>query len=91
MSEIKKILKEADSKLLRVSMEVENERIKSIKLSGDFFAYPETIIEKIENELIGKNKDSAFEKMITRLVKNENAELFGITPKLIAKAFEEEK
>ncbi len=39
------------AKLIRVSMRVEEGKIKSIRITGDFFMYPEEAIRKLESIL----------------------------------------
>ncbi len=40
-------------KLIKCCLEVENNRIKNIKFTGDFFIYPEEKIEELEEKLRG--------------------------------------
>ena len=47
-------LKVKGGKLLKCSIIVENEKINQIKITGDFFMYPEEKIEEMEKMLIGK-------------------------------------
>lgn len=42
-----------DEKTVRIDMELEDCVIKSVILSGDFFAYPEDIVERLEDALRG--------------------------------------
>ncbi len=42
-------------KSIRVELEVEECCIREIIISGDFFAYPETVIEELEEALRGKS------------------------------------
>ena len=91
MREINKIIKEPGSKLIRVNCVVENGNIKSIKISGDFFAYPEETISGIESALVGARAvPGEVEKIAETICRKLNAELYGISPALIAKAFEGE-
>lgn len=49
----KAILKVPNGKLLRISLEESGGKISIIKINGDFFAYPEENIKKMEDYLIG--------------------------------------
>ncbi|MEM2759429.1 MAG: lipoate protein ligase C-terminal domain-containing protein [Nitrososphaerales archaeon] len=42
-------------KLLRVSLEYDevNDAVQSIKITGDFFIYPEESLDKLESSLVG--------------------------------------
>jgi len=44
-------------KLLRIDLEMENNIIQDIKITGDFFIYPEEGILSIENSLRGVDKN----------------------------------
>jgi lipoate-protein ligase A len=73
-------------KLLSVRLEF-GDRIEKIRIFGDFFMYPEEVISKIENSLIGMDADASEEKiseLISKTLANEKAELLGITPEAIA-------
>lgn len=52
-------------KLLRCSLRMDNNVISSIKITGDFFMYPEEKIESLEQMLMGvkMDKESIREKM----------------------------
>lgn len=49
----KVIFKVPNGKLLRISIEESGDKISMIKINGDFFAYPEENIKKLEDYLIG--------------------------------------
>jgi DNA replication protein DnaD len=42
-------------KMIRITMEVENETIRDILISGDFFMIPEDASHKLESALIGNS------------------------------------
>ena len=73
-------------KLIKVALEVEGDVIKSAKIYGDFFLYPEDAIELIEQALKGVRLDSDFERIITEAVKRSGAELLGFSVNDIAAA-----
>ncbi|NHJ31600.1 MAG: lipoate--protein ligase family protein [Asgard group archaeon] len=39
--------------LIEVELDIENSQISSLKITGDFFIYPEEALEIIEKELLG--------------------------------------
>ena len=47
------ILKVVGGKLIRVRLFVEDDKIASIRFTGDFFLYPEEDIDVLEKELVG--------------------------------------
>ena len=58
-------LKVKGGKLIKCSIEVKNKEIKQIKITGDFFMYPEEKIEEMEEMLIGKEiKEDAIKKAL---------------------------
>ncbi len=76
-------------KLLRVKVNYDNNKINSVKITGDFFLYPEESIEEIENILanISTNEDekSILDK-ISSVVNKQKIEMIGINPEAIARA-----
>ncbi len=65
-------------KLIRIRMELEDEVIKRIKITGDFFIYPEETIERLEEELTGQRIISTdFVELISHLITRMNAEIAG--------------
>ena len=78
----KSIYKVPNGKLLKISLESDekNNYIESIKITGDFFAYPEETIEVMENELknISLNRVRLLEK-INSIIKKYNIEFIGLS------------
>ena len=76
-----------NGKLLRLNINFSDNKIKEIKLCGDFFMHPEEAVSDIENSLIGSaiEKDSIIKK-VSEVVKEKNAALFGINAEAIADA-----
>jgi len=73
-------------KLIKVALEVEGDVIKSAKIYGDFFLYPEDAIEHIEQALKGVRLTSDFEPIIAEAVKKSGAELLGFSVEDLAAA-----
>ncbi len=65
-------------KLLRVEFEKQEEVITKIKITGDFFIYPEDAIEKIENIIRNSHTDELEQKLDTYIQKSK-IELIGFT------------
>ena len=77
----KSIYKVPNGKLLKIFLEFneKNNSIKSINITGDFFAYPEEAIETIENEL--KNtllKRGILLGKINSIIKENDIEFIGL-------------
>lgn len=70
--------------VIRVALEA-GEVIKKIKITGDFFIFPEDSIERLEEVLIGTSTDEA---ELLRVIKDfyENIDSYGIEPKDLVKA-----
>lgn len=77
----KSVYKVPNGKLLKIFLEYDekNDSIKKIKITGDFFAYPEEAIELIEDKL--KNMVIEREKIlkkISSIIKDNNIEFIGL-------------
>jgi len=76
-----------NGKLIRIEAEIENDKIRKIKINGDFFLHPEESISDIERVLIGKNLDSeGMKKTLTELTKKKRITLLGVSEKDFADA-----
>ncbi|QOR69566.1 lipoate--protein ligase family protein [Ruania alkalisoli] len=72
-------------KLVAAEVEVVDERLASVHISGDFFLEPDDALEKIDAALTDLPKDVTVERMAT-LVKRATADahLVGFTPQAVA-------
>jgi lipoate---protein ligase len=75
------VYKVPQGKLLKISLEYDEKKkvITAIRITGDFFAYPEEAIEHLENEL----KDTILERkqlleQISSIVSEYHIEFIGI-------------
>lgn len=67
--------------LIRSFVEIKNEKIKDISISGDFFLFPEEALSKIIEELKGTMANrEAIQKKIETTYKKENIQSPGTTP-----------
>jgi len=81
MNELKAEYKVPQGKLIRVNYRLENGKISKIKITGDFFLYPEEAIEELENKLNGiKAEELELERVIQDFFKKGYV-LIGATPK----------
>lgn len=74
-------------KLVRAEVEF-NDRIEKVKITGDFFLYPEEKISEIEKALLTCSKNDAEEKItsvVENVVRKNRIEMVGIDSKAIAK------
>lgn len=68
-------------KLLRAKVEVEDEKIRYLQLTGDFFMQPETDLEELEARLIGCPADpAAVERAITDFFSTKRTVMAGACP-----------
>lgn len=72
-----------NGKLLKIFLEdMEGDRgrrINEIKITGDFFTYPEENIEKLEKALAGKELNQETLRIeIEKFLKNTKTEFFGL-------------
>ncbi len=73
-------------KLIRIKARFEGRKIREIKITGDFFLYPEDEIEDIEKSLIDKKVDEV-DGIIREKMKNLEYE--GISPHELSTAIME--
>ncbi len=74
----KAVLKVEGGKLLKIFLDYDN-KINKIKITGDFFLYPEESLEMLEKELVGLelDKDLLLEK-INGFFEENKVKLFGV-------------
>lgn len=79
-------------KLISMHWSTENNTITELKISGDFFLYPEEILDQIEKELIGLDlEENQITQKIQEILENNNGEFFGIQPKDITQLLTQEQ
>ncbi len=85
---LKSVYKVDGGKLIKISLLLNHEVIKNIKINGDFFIYPEDKIVDIENFLIAKSTENKekLQKQLENFVKDQKIELFGIDSESIVKS-----
>ena len=68
-------------KMIRITMEIANEMIKDILISGDFFMIPEDASHKLESALIGTslNKNELL-SMVQNFYNQTSVETSGVDP-----------
>lgn len=84
----KSIYKIPNGKLLKIFLDYDekNNSIKSISVTGDFFAYPEEAIDIIEKKLIDTKLDeSILLEKINSVIKDNNIEFIGLNAEGLAK------
>lgn len=73
------IYKVPNGKLLKIFLETENDKIADLKITGDFFLYPEEKITLLEDALKNEPLDAETLKLkLENLIQHENLELFGL-------------
>lgn len=80
-------VKEPGEKLLRVSLDEDDGRVRGISLSGDFFAYPEEGLRYIEDSLEGLPlREDALLEAVRVTLRERGIELLGMSAETIARA-----
>jgi hypothetical protein len=77
----KSVYKVPNGKLLKITLDYNelNKTINNVKITGDFFAYPEGAIEIIENELINIELEKGLLlKKITGIINDGNIDFIGL-------------
>jgi lipoate---protein ligase len=82
------IYKVPNGKLLKIFLEYteKTKKIETIKITGDFFAYPEESIEMLETQL--KNAKLTHEELLTKIrlfIKEHNIEFIGLNAEELTK------
>jgi lipoate-protein ligase A len=73
-------------KLIRVQLETESNKIRKVKVTGDFFLHPEELIEELEKALEGATlHEQALGGHIKEFIKKNKAVLLGASPEDFAK------
>ena len=87
MRKIEKRIKIPNGKLLIVKAEIANDKIKSVKLQGDFFFYPEEKISLIEKAVV-RTRLSELPKTLKSIIHQNKISLCGITVEGICEAMQ---
>jgi lipoate-protein ligase A len=80
-----------DGKLVRVEIDYAD-KIRNVKITGDFFLHPESLLEEIENCLVGLDVDEPEGVMASRVrevLDTSSGEMVGVTPEAIARVVKE--
>ena len=73
-------------KLIRVQLFKNASRIERIKITGDFFLYPEVIIEELETALVNLPLDEkCLAEFIRTYLEKRGGSLLGASPEDLAK------
>lgn len=73
-------------KLVKAQVVTEKNKIQKVKITGDFFIYPEEFLEELEDTLVGSMLDEpSLTKLIEDVAEKRNATLLGVSPKDFAK------
>lgn len=73
-------------KLIKVHLSKEDNRIHTIKITGDFFMHPEEIIDDLEKSLVGcPLNETAIAETIRCFIEERGVTILGATPEDFAK------
>jgi len=67
-------------KLLKIEFDKDKDILKSIKITGDFFIYPEDALEEME-KLVTDCSISDIESKLGEFIKNKKIKIIGFTVK----------
>lgn len=80
------IYKVPNGKLLKIFLEQSGGKIKAVKITGDFFIYPEEKISALEESLKGEVlAEENLAKKLKSIIEKEKLELLGVDAGSIAK------
>jgi lipoate-protein ligase A len=80
-----------EGKVVKVEID-SNSVINDVKITGDFFLYPEDILEEIEKCIIGLDKTVSEEEILSGIQKataGKDVQMIGISPESIAMLIKE--
>jgi lipoate-protein ligase A len=73
-------------KLVKAQVIIDGNRIRKVKVTGDFFLHPEELIEELEEALVGSLlNESSLTELIRSIIEKKNATLLGASPEDFAK------
>ena len=86
------MVKVPGGKLLKLKIEIDGTKIKSIQILGDFFVYPEESLFELEKALLGVQREQCLD-IISSAIAQQKMTLAGFSANdlnnLIQQAFEE--
>jgi hypothetical protein len=83
---MKRSIHKAVGGLIRIALDA-SDVIRDIRITGDFFFYPEEAIELLEKELVGvRAREEDILNVITNFYKKNNIEALGLRPEDFVKA-----
>ncbi len=84
-----KIIKKVEGgKLLKIFLDIKNDKIQKVRITGDFFAHPEESIEILERKLEGKSCED-IRDLIKEFIDENKVKLYGIDAKSIEETIKE--
>ncbi|MEM3055350.1 MAG: lipoate protein ligase C-terminal domain-containing protein [Candidatus Bathyarchaeia archaeon] len=73
-------------KLVKAQVAMDGDKIRKVKITGDFFLHPEEVLEELEEALVGSLLDeSSLARLIKGVASRKNATLLGVSPEDFAK------
>ena len=83
----KSAYKVPEGKLVKIALDFNEGVITSIRITGDFFLYPEEALESIELDLIGKKVEKLdIISAVDATVKKKDIKFYGLNSEGIAEA-----
>lgn len=79
-----------NGKLLRLEVDITNNTINSIKITGDFFAHPENAITQIEKLITKQNIDDV-NKIVKTYIEQNNIQIIGFNSADLSTALKKTK
>lgn len=84
--------KEKGGKLVQVRVEVDEDEVKKVRITGDFFLHPEEVLKEMEDSLIGvgvfEEEETILERL-KRVIKEREAILVGFSAEGLVRIFKE--
>ena len=84
--------KEKGGKLVQVRVEVDEDKVKNVKITGDFFLHPEEVLEEIEESFVGVRvfeEEKTILERLRRVIEEREAILVGFSAEGLVRIFKE--
>lgn len=75
-----------DGKMVKIEVEVEDEKVESVRIRGDFFLEPPEKLDELQRSITGLGVDSTV-KEVAEKSREVEADLIGFTHEDLGKAF----
>lgn len=84
--------KEKGGKLVQVRVEVDEDKVLKVRITGDFFLHPEEVLEEMEESFVGMGvfeEEEMILESVKKVIEEREAILVGFTVEGLVRIFKE--